>query len=87
MRRFGVVLIVLGVVAIVVGLFPSLVEESPEPDFGPHQKIAVAIGGVVFLLGLIFVGVGKKAAGGAVSSGEAAPQPPPAEDKPAAPSE
>ena len=92
MKRFGVVLVVLGVVAIVVGLFPDLVEKEPQPGFGPQQKIAVAVGGVLFLIGLIFVGVGKKGAGGAACCGKAAPeapapQPPPAEDKPEAPAE
>ncbi len=70
MKRVGVVLAVLGVVCVVVGLFPQWVMDNPKPGFGPQQTIAVVVGGVLVLVGLVLLCVGKKkpAAGSGASA-------------------
>jgi len=49
----GVILIVLGLFALVIGFFPGLVMAGPKPGFGPQQQFAVALGAVALLLGLV----------------------------------
>jgi len=85
MKKVGVALAVLGVVCLVVGLFPGLVMSDPAPDtskFGPMQKGAVIGGGVLVLVGLILLCVGKKK-----PVAEAAAPAPEAPAAPAAPPE
>ena len=60
MKRLGVVLIVLGIVAALVACFPGLAgEENPAPGFGTSQKIALAVGIVVLLAGVLMCSCGK----------------------------
>jgi len=71
MKTVGIVLAVLGVVCIVVALDPTLAGvANPKPGFGPQQTIAVVVGGVLVLVGLVLLCVGKKkpVAGNGVST-------------------
>ena len=83
MKPLGVVLMVLGVIAVLVGVFPKEIGQvpSPRPGFHAQQTIAVVVGGVVFILGIIFCATGKKKP----AAEEAAPAPEPAAEKPAEP--
>ncbi len=62
MRVVGVILLVLGVVGVLVGLFPGSLGgvENPKPGFGWQQQTAVVAGGVVFIAGLIVALTGEK---------------------------
>jgi outer membrane biosynthesis protein TonB len=80
MKRLGVVLAVLGVVCIVVGLFPKLAgTPEPEPGFGPQQTVAVIAGAVVLLVGIIMCAKGGKPAGAEPQAPPAGPPPAPGE--------
>jgi hypothetical protein len=60
MKRFGTVLIALGLVAVVVACFPKLAgTESPEPGFGPQQTTAAIVGVVLVVIGLVMCACGK----------------------------
>ena len=63
MSRLGVVLLVLGIVAILVGVFPGLAgEKEPAKGFGAQQKVAVGVGVVLAVIGLVLAcKCGKKA--------------------------
>jgi uncharacterized protein YjeT (DUF2065 family) len=54
MNKLGVALVVLGIVAVLVGLFPGLAgEKEPADGFGTQQQVAVAIGAVLAVIGLV----------------------------------
>jgi len=83
MRRVGVVLLTVGAVVFVVGLFPGLVVEGHDAKvFGPQQTIAVVAGGVLMVVGLLMAGRKKRAA-----SAPEAPAEEPAEVPAEAPAE
>ena len=87
MKRLGVVLIVLGLVAILVAVFPNLAgEKNPAPGFGPQQKTALIAGIVVAVVGLGMAACGKCscAAPPAEAPPAAAPEPPAAAPEPPA---
>ena len=59
---FGIVLTVVGVVAVVVAFFPKTFVADPKPGFGPHQILALIIGLVLVLVGFRLC-CGKKMCG------------------------
>jgi hypothetical protein len=78
-NRLGVVLLVLGLVAIVVGVFPGIAgETAPAEGFGNQQKIAVGVGVLMVVVGLVTAcKCGKKACceAGAAQAAQAPAEP------------
>ncbi len=58
MKKLAVVFLTLGVIAVIVGLFPGLIGlvAKPQPGFGLQQRIAVGIGIVLFAIGALMCG-------------------------------
>ena len=47
----GIILTVLGVVAVVLAFFPKAFVPEPKPGFGPYQIVAIVVGLLLMLLG------------------------------------
>ena len=61
MKKLGVVFVVLGIIAAVIALFPGLTgEKSPAPGFGWQQTVAIVVGLVLLLLGILMCAKGGK---------------------------
>jgi len=86
MKRLGVVLIVLGLVAALVACYPEITgEKNPAPGFGPQQIIALIVGLVLVVVGLVIWKCGKcKCTCAAEPAEAAAEEPPPEEPAPVA---
>ncbi len=86
MKRLGVVLLVLGIVAIVLALRPQLGGvEKPKEGFGPMQITTIVIGGVLGLLGIVLCCCGKCSCAAPAAEAPPAAEPPaeaPAEEPP-----
>ena len=88
MKRLGVVLLVLGIVAIIVALFPGIFEPNPKEGFGWQQRIALGAGIVLAVVGLLMAVKGKPCAACEAAPPSEAPTEPPmkaAADAPAEP--
>ena len=89
-NRIGVILLVFGVAAVVVAIFPKLGGvTSPEPGFGPWQIATVVLGGVLIVVGLVLLCAGGKKGEAAEEAGApaeaVAAAPAPGEGTPDAP--
>lgn len=77
MKKLGVVFVVLGVIAAVIALFPGLAgEKSPAEGFGWQQTVALAVGLVLLLLGILMCAKG----GACCCAAPEAPAEPPAQE-------
>ena len=81
MKKLGVVFVVLGVIAAVIALFPGLAgEKSPAEGFGWQQTVALAVGLVLLLLGILMCAKGGVCCCCAAPKAPEAPAEPPAQE-------
>ncbi|MFH1730747.1 MAG: hypothetical protein ABIF82_03730 [Planctomycetota bacterium] len=81
MKRLGVILIVLGLVAALVACYPGIAgEKNPAPGFGPQQITALIVGLVLVVVGLVVWKCGKCKCACAAEPAKAAAEEPPAEE-------
>lgn len=60
MKKLGVALIVLGLVAVLVAFCPGIAgEENPAEGFGPQQMTALIVGIVLVVIGLVMCKCGS----------------------------
>ncbi len=76
----GIILAIVGVVLVVVALWPGAIVPSPKPGFGPYQIIALVAGAALVLIGRCMCSrcgcAGSPTCGRDQKADEQKPQPP-----------